>query len=191
MHVRFSRALGTQVMEAGSGEIIGLISDILIQPNTGKIEGFFITLPSFFATEPLFLSVLDIIHWGTRVTIRDPDALCPVSDLLRLQDLLDDDRIILGQKMITQSGRKIGVCKDVQFDTKKMRVEWLFPKKYFRWGTSLPASEIVEVTSDAIVMKDPSLPVKVLDDDTEKIDALDVLQSLPDVSEPATSRVQQ
>ncbi len=36
-----------------------------------------------------------------------------------------------------------------------MKIEWLFPRRFFRWGIALPISEVVEVLPDAIVVRNP------------------------------------
>jgi len=186
MHVRFSSVLGHPVSESETGDIVGMLSDILIDPDTGKIEGFFVDSGGLMASQPLFLSVLDIVHWGTRIVVRERDVLCPLDDLVRLQSLLDDERSFLGQTMMMESGSVIGVCKDVQFDTKRMKVEWLFPKKWMRWGVALPVSEIVEVKKEAIIMRDPVAPATEPMEEQSSVDPLEVLQSLPEVQEPAS-----
>jgi hypothetical protein len=119
----------------------------------GTIEGFYTRIPAFLHTLELFLPVLDIMHWGSRVRIRDADVLAPLEDLIRLQQISEENRTVLGQKIITEDGAILGVCRDVQFDTKTFRLEWLFPKKWFRWQRPIPASSIVIVKPEAIVVR--------------------------------------
>ncbi len=191
MHVRFSTIVGTPVVEQGSDMAIAGITDILIHPDTGKIEGFFVEPVGFFQSEALFLSSLDIIRWGTAVVIRDRDILCPLEDFIRLQDLLNDERRILDQRMKTESGRSLGVCRDLQFDTNSMKSEWLFPKKFFRWGTALPMREVVEVRTDAIIVRDPPAAQKYAEPQEEEPTILQVIESIPEVQEPKATRSSQ
>ena len=155
MHVRFSSCIGLPVVEEGDGETIGTISGMLIHPDTGKVEGFFVHRPGLFGSDHSFLSTLDILRWGMRVEVRTEDVLGSLEDHIRLQPLLLDPRPVLGQQMRTERGVVLGRCKDVQFDTKHFLTEWLFPKKFFRWGTPLPLGSVVEVRRDAIIMRDP------------------------------------
>ncbi len=155
MHVRFSTCIGTPVLEEGGDITLGLLSGILIHPDTGKIEGFLVHTRSFLGKGDLFCSSADIIRWGTRVYLRDASVLAPPEDRIRLQSLLSDPRTVLGQKIRTEAGARLGRCTDVQFNTDVMHIEWLFPRKFFRWGIALPVSDIVEVTSSAIVVSDP------------------------------------
>ena len=87
------------------------------------------------------------------MSIRSADVLGPVDDRVRLAPLLRDPRTFLHQNIRTKNGRSLGTCRDVQFSTKSWRVEWIFPKKFFRWGVALPLSEVIEVTTAAIIVK--------------------------------------
>ena len=160
MHIRFSTCIGLPVVEEGSEHFLGMVSGILINPDSGKVEGFFVRVSHFFQSEDLFCSALDVLRWGARVHVSDAEVIAPAGDRVRLQPLLSDRRTILGQRIVTESGKRLGICKDVQFDTERMRLEWLFPRRFFRWGLALPVSEIVEVTQDAIIVRDPPSAVK-------------------------------
>ncbi len=157
MHIRFSIVLGTSVLDDESSRVIAKISDILINPDTGKIVGFFVMVPGLFSGHGHFLSCTDIVAWGTVVHVRSEDAIVPAEDLVRLQLLLADSRRVIGQQIVTLTGRTyLGMCTDVQFDTRQMEIEWLFPKKYvFVSQSPVPASDIVEITPEAIVVREP------------------------------------
>ena len=77
MHMRFTTVLGVSVVEEESSEQIGVLSGILLNPDNGKIEGFFVTTPGFLHSETLFLSSLDIRSWGVRITVLDRSVLSP------------------------------------------------------------------------------------------------------------------
>lgn len=159
MQVRLTTALGMSVREEETGEEVGTLSGILVHPDTGKIEGFFVAIQGFMQHEQLFLSVLDIRFWGLYVRILDRDALSDLEDRVRLQPLLEDPRTVLGQRMRTESGVQLGRCADVQFDTQFFQVEWLFPRRLWRWKSPVPISEVLEVRPDAIVIRDPARPL--------------------------------
>ena len=147
MHIRFTSCIGTPVLEEGGEHALGALSGILLDPDTGKIEGFFV--------DDLFCSALDIVRWGTRVYLRDSSVLAPPEDRIRLQPLLGDPRSVLGQKIRTESGASLGRCADIQFNTDAMHIEWIFPRKFFRWGIALPVADVLEVTPAAIIIRDP------------------------------------
>lgn len=177
MHVRFTGFRGMPVADADTGEILGVVTGMLIQPDSGKIEGFFVQAKRFLGQQHLFLSSLDILHVGRTVAVRDPDVLAPVDDLVRIQSLLEDPRTFLGQRVRTESGVFLGRCADVQFDTAAFAIAWLFPRRWLRYGRPVPIAAVVEVRPEAIVVRDPG---KASLEDTVKEEA-PMLRPLPDL----------
>ena len=155
MRARYTRSLGLPVLEEETGDVLGVLSGMVLQPDTGVVEGFFVRMHGWSANQQ-FLIAHDILHWGTRITVRSSDVLSTVDDLVRVQSILAQKRPILGQTIVTESGRTLGRCADVQFATGSFCLEWLFPRRWFRWGVPIPASQILEVKPDAIVVKDPA-----------------------------------
>ncbi len=156
MHVRWSALRGMPVTEEQAQESVAILTDPLIDADSGRILGFFVRMQTGFSSLPHFLSALDILSVGTRVHIRSMDVLAPPDELIRLQQHLADPRSFLGQKIrIRQSGRTVGTCRDIQFDTRHFVVEWLFPRGFLFTKQPIAASDIVEVTEEAIWVNDP------------------------------------
>lgn len=154
MHVRLSTCCGASVVDRG-GELLGTLTGAFLHPDTGKVEGIFVATPSgMMGNETPFCASEDIVHWGAVVQIHGRDSLAPIEDRIRLVPILESGRTVIRQPIRTESGKSIGVCRDVQLDTEKMRVEWLFPKKFLGWGVALPVTDIIEVRKDAIIVRD-------------------------------------
>lgn len=179
MHVRFTTCIGMPVTDNQLEEDIGGIADILIQPDTGVIEGFFVTIPAFLHARTLFLSAVDIMHFGARVRVRHGETLSPVEDIVRLQTVLEDKRPVLGQRMVTESGKVLGACRDVQFETQTFHVEWFYPRKWFWWKAPVAAINILEIRPDAIVVRDPVLRQKATTPADTVLQTLEPLTSTP------------
>lgn len=159
MQIRFTRSVGTPVMDDDDATAIGALNGIVLQPDTGKIEGFFVVTPGVLGRQRLFLPSLDIVRWGSQVHVRSAHVLSPAEDLVRLQTLLADGRPVLGQRIVTESGAGLGACRDVQFDTARLEMEWLFPRRFWKWSAPLPVSQIIEIRRDAVLVRDPILPI--------------------------------
>ncbi len=184
MNVRFSSCIGTEVLDEATDETAGLVSGILIHPDTGRIEGFFVR-PQHASHEEHFLSSVDILRWGMHVAIRHADMIGPVEDNIRLESLLKDSRRVLGQAIRTDRGRRLGTCADVQFNTETMRIEWLFPRKWWRWNMPLPITDVLEIRPEAIVVRD----VQVAEpQESSAPGPAEVLEALKEIS-PAPERV--
>lgn len=154
MHVRFSTVAGLPVVEESDEDEVASVSGMLIHPDQAKIEGFFVRVPGFLHSQELFLSVMDILHWGARVRVRSVEVLAPLDELVRVQDLVEQKRPVLGQKIVTENGTSLGTCRDVQFDTISFYTEYLFPRRLGRWGTAIPVMSIVIIKPEAIIVRD-------------------------------------
>lgn len=153
MHVRLSTCLGMALVVAETQERLGTLQSLLIHPDTGSIEGIRFPMGGMSRRE-YCVSSLDIVHWGLRIDVRSADAAGPLEEYVRFQDILREGRTVLGQRILTDGGRNLGLCADVQFDTEHFQVEWLFPRRWFRWGRPIPIATILEVRPDAIVVRE-------------------------------------
>ncbi len=153
MQMRFSEIRGTFILDDATQETVGLIDRPLIDPDIGVIVGFFVKTSFSFAS--LFLQTQDIVSWGTSVHIRSVDRIGEIEDFVRFHALSQNGRPFLFQSIVTDDDhRTLGVCADVQFSTRHFQIEWIFPRRwFFFFGTPLPASSILEVTHDVILVR--------------------------------------
>lgn len=154
MHVRFTQSRGTAVVDDRSEEMLATVSGIFLHPDKGCVEGFFVRTVS----GDQFLAVNDIAHWGKMIVVRDADMVSPLEERVRLQALRQEGRTILGQRIVTEGGVTLGRCVDVQFETETFRLEWLFPKRWWKRGRPIPAGAILEVREDAVCVRDLDVP---------------------------------
>ncbi|HLC75782.1 MAG TPA: hypothetical protein VJB82_01515 [Candidatus Peribacterales bacterium] len=160
MHLLQSAMRGIEVIDSIDHHIHGIVTGTIIDPDRAKIIAFIIGRFGF--PEPHALMTQDIESWGNRIHIRDVDVLGELSDFVRLNQYRNDDRSFIGQEIRTKSGQRIGRCADVQFRTDTFDLEWIFPRRFFRKALPLPISEIVEVTPEAIIIKDQGVKKEVI-----------------------------
>lgn len=142
------------VVDDRGDEAIATVSGVFIHPDLGVIEGLFVHGPR----GEEFLAVEDITHWGRTIVVRHEDVLGPLDERVRLSALWAEGRTVLGQRVVTEGGQIIGMCRDVQFETDSFRVEWLFPRRWFRWKRPIPVGSILEVRADHILVRDAEIP---------------------------------
>ena len=92
--------------------------------------------------------------------------------------------MIIGQYVRSEAGRPMGICKDMQIDTEKMRLEWLFPRRFFQQGIAIPAADIVEVRREAIIVRDQ---LKAEEVRTYEEKSSPILESFPEIAEARVS----
>src|SRR3989344_5056065 len=152
MHILHSTALGTEVIDETDHQLQGVVADLLLDPDRGKIVALLIASP--LSPDLLALQTQDIISWGQRIHIAEGERLGPPQEILRLEPFLEEKRKVLGQQIRTKSGVIMGKCADIQFNAERFNLEWIFPRKFLRKGIPLPATDILEVTEEAIIVKD-------------------------------------
>lgn len=158
MRARYTQSIGLSVFDEETSDVLGVLSGMVLNPDTGAAEGFFVRVGGFWSqVERLFLCCHDILHWGVRITVRHRDVLSTVDELVRVQEILTERRPILGQAIVTESGCVLGRCADVQFMTESFRLEWIFPRRFLRWGVPISASNILEVKTEAVIVRDPAV----------------------------------
>jgi uncharacterized protein YrrD len=177
MHLRLSTAIGLPIVNDAE-EHLGFLGGILINPDTAVIEGFFVYRAGFFSSETLFLPVSGIEHWGSRIRVRHNDALSPLDEFVRLSRLQEEGRPIIGQVMMTDTGRKLGRCADVQFDTRSFRLEWLFPRMWLRWRVPVPVRAILQVKPEAVMVREEE-KIPAVTDAASAIATIETLASTP------------
>lgn len=148
------------VFEEHSSVSLGTIDGMVLHPDSGRVEGFFVKVRGFLRSSILFLSSVDIARFGLRVTVRSREALAPPEEFLRIKSLLEDDRTILDQSIRTDDGTELGRCADVQFDTTTLQLTWIFPKKFLRWGIPIASKDILEVKKDAVIVRGTDVAVE-------------------------------
>jgi sporulation protein YlmC with PRC-barrel domain len=175
MHVRLTTALGMEVADEETGrQVFGYLDGIVLRPDTARVEGFFIRTRRLLPSRLLYLSVMDIRRWGAAVSVSGVDALSPLEDNVRVVSLLEEERPLLGQRIYTESGKHLGTCADVQFNTVHFMTEWIFPKTLLSWGTPLPVRQILEVRKDRIVVRDTAVP------DPEPAGTVPLIETMPE-----------
>lgn len=130
----------------------GIVADLLLDPDRGKLVALLVHSPASSAL--LALQIADILSWGKRIHIQDAERLWLPREIIRLAPFLEGKRRIIGQRIQTQSGVLLGKCVDIQFDAEHFTLEWIFPRRFLRKGIPLPASDILEITEQAIIVKD-------------------------------------
>lgn len=171
MHVRLSMCIGMPVVDDGSDEVLATVTGVFLHPDLGKVEGLFVMT----GRGEEFLVVSDIVHWGRSVVVRDPDVIAPLDERVRLTALWDEARPIVGQRIVTEGGKLLGRCKDVQFETDTFRMEWLFPRKMLRWQRPVPVTAVVEVTVDAVKVRDTYAPAQPMPVEDVAVGALEAI----------------
>ena len=152
--------LNRPVMSLRTGRPVATAYQPIINPNNLKIEGFFCE-DSIDKKQHLVLlhqDIRDVLPAG--LVVDDHDVLSDPEDLIRLKDVLELNFSVLGKTVVTEKKKKLGKVVDYALEPESMMIKKLYVSqsimKSFSGGTlGVDRTQIVEITSNRIIIKDP------------------------------------
>ncbi len=110
--------IGIYVVEKESGEIIGRVEDILYSPVFSSITGIVINNKNKF-----FCDVNNINKIGEDIIIiKDKDKIDIIDEIYPGLGLKEDANTIMGNRVISEEGKELGIVIDLIIDEKEKRL---------------------------------------------------------------------
>lgn len=126
----YQQIIGTPVVRHSDGELLALINDVIINPDTGKIEAFWVKP----ATIPVSNAVLKsdaITDWKKKVYIQSENEIVEAEDVIRISEILSKNTYFIGNTVKNEAGDFIGTVYDLDFDTEKLYLRQIYTEKSF------------------------------------------------------------
>ena len=152
--------LNRPVMSLRTGRQVATAFGAIINPNNLKVEGFYCE-DSINKKQQLILvtqDVRDVLPAG--LVVDDHDVLVEPSDLIRLKKTMDLQFEIIGKAVVTAGKKRLGKVADFAVEPTSMFIKKIYVSqsllKNFTGGTlSVDRTQIVEITTKKIIIKDP------------------------------------
>lgn len=155
MAVKTGRELvGLAVVELTGGEKLGKVDDIVFNPATGRVTGFFVDRGAIFS-KPKFLPVGDVNSLGE-------DALTMGSEtaLLEGPSVLTGElaaKTVDGLPVLNSAGTVLGKAVDISVDTVSLTVPYLLLAagilaNALHGKPHLPLSDVQTIGADSIIV---------------------------------------
>lgn len=161
-----SKSIADQpIMSLRSGGRVATSHQPIFNPDNLKIVGFHTT--DNISSQHLVLLTQDIReHIDKGFVIDDVDTLAEPEDLVRLKDILEINFLLIDKTVITEKKKKIGKVSDYAVDSTSYYVQKIYVgqsimKNFTQGELSVDRKQIIEVTDDKIVIKDPQQLTKV------------------------------
>lgn len=140
-----------------SGETVGFLHDLIIHPDTGKIEALWV-LPTQLPIPYAIVDFADILEWKRNLYVRNEGVLAEPGEILRLNSILERGVKFLKNKVMSENGVFLGKVANLDFDTRQGVLKNIYVQKGFlgfSWGRRVfDWNGILEVTPDFIVVKE-------------------------------------
>ncbi len=144
-------------MDQDDGSVLALLQDIIIHPDTGRIEGFWVKP----LTVPLANGVIhsdSILEWKKNIYIKGDNEISEADEIIKIAEILERKCLFMGAMIKNEEGEVLGRVEDLDFDTKKLRLNNLYTQKNFigfRFNKrAFSYKSVVEVLPEHIVVKD-------------------------------------
>lgn len=151
-------------MSLRSGSQIATATELIINPNNLKIEGWY--CKDHLAKESLILQkndVRDIISQG--IVVNDREALSQPDDLIRLQEIMSHNFQLIGKSVTTVSGKKLGKVVDFATETNSLFIQKIYVaqpilRSFTGGNLGIDRTQVVEITNRKIVVNDLTVSSK-------------------------------
>lgn len=149
------------ILSLRTGGRIGMANQPIVNPNTLKIEGWYITnqLDRGEFVLPI-TEVRDVITKG--IVVNDHTSLTAIDDMIRLRDIIEVRFELKGKIVETESGKKLGKIIDFSADSDGHIIQKLYVNPPILKGLTtdqllIDRSAIVEITDKKIVVRDATV----------------------------------
>jgi len=157
MIIAYNKVIGTLVLRHEDGEVVALIKDVIIHPDTGRIEGFWarpLTLPIKNAV----IQSDTILEWKKNIYIRHEEEIAEPEDIIKISEILSRNTLFIGNQVKNEAQEVLGTVYDLDFDTSKLYLRNLYVQKSFlgfKYGQRVfNYDNIIKILPEYILVKD-------------------------------------
>lgn len=154
----FTDLIGSEVLLSQERAQVGPVSDVIIDP----LDGAFLGISVLDSVEKVkkVIPAIEIKGIGSGfVLVRDFKSLTEIEDVVRIKKALETQIKILGSKVETESGQKIGKVENATINLKMLALEKLYVNpplsiSFLAKQLIIPSAKIVEIQKKKIIISD-------------------------------------
>ena len=165
MLVSAKNLLNTKILSVQTSSAIGVITNIIVDPDNLKIIAFYIEGPLISKTAYILdvNSIREYSRYG--MVIDSIDELVEKEDVIKISNVIDLDFSLTGLKVETKKGSKLGKVTDFNVTNNDYMVQQLIVKRPALKGfidpeLTIPRKEIIEVNDYKVIVKDEEKIIK-------------------------------
>ena len=154
----YKSIIGIPILNFNDGNPLAILKDVIIDPDTGKIEAFWVKPLTIFASNAVIQSQ-DIVEWKKNIYIKNDSVITDPADIIKISDILSKATYIIENRVQNEEGELYGKVYNIDFDTKTYYLKQIyvqqsilglinFSKRIF------PFDSIIEVLPEVIIVSD-------------------------------------
>jgi sporulation protein YlmC with PRC-barrel domain len=154
----YSSIIGTPVLNFDDGSLLAVMEDVIVDPETGKIEAFWVK-PLTLPIADAILQSQDIAEWKKNVYIKNESLISDPDEVIKITDILTKNIYVIGNKVKNQKGKNYGRVYDLDFNCDTFYVRQIHAQKsvlgIFKYESRIFSFDsIIEMTEEAIIIDD-------------------------------------
>ncbi len=154
----FKSMVGAKVLGEDSGDLLAMVSDIIVNPDSGMVEAFWVK-PTTLPLKSAILKTSDILEFKKNLYIRSDRVLAQAEDVIRINEILEDGRQFIGSHVQNEVGESYGRCDDLSFDSDSYALKQIHSSKSILGIITLDErifsyENIIKVLPEIILVKD-------------------------------------
>lgn len=154
----FTDLIGSNVLLFQEKAQVGPAADVIIDPENGAFLGISVLDP--VEKKKKVIPASEIKGVGDKfILARDFKSLTEIEDVIRVKKTLDEKIEILGSKVETESGQKLGKVENATIDLKLLCLEKIYVNpplsiSFLSKQLIIPSSKIIEIQKKKIIVTD-------------------------------------
>ncbi len=150
--------IGAKILSFDSAELLGMVKDIIVDPDTGKLEGLWL-IPVKIPVKRMVLRVIDIQAFKKNIYVRSDGVFALAEDSIKINEILDSGCRYIGSMVKNEVGESFGRCYDISFNSESFLVQKIYSKKIFLFVFTLnnwifSFNQIINLTEGVIFVED-------------------------------------
>jgi len=157
----YQSIIGTPILHFEEGALLALLKDVVIDPDTGKIEAFWVK-PATMLTSNAVIQSHDIVEWKKNIYIKNDSVISDPADIIRISDILAKRTYVIGNNVQNQAGRYYGKVYSIDFDTKTFYLKQIYVQRSILGlinydNRIFSFDNIIEITPSSIIIDDKAV----------------------------------
>lgn len=153
----YRQIIGAPVVDHEDGALLALVQDIIVHPDTGKIEAFWVK-PLTLPIKNAVIQSNSILEWKKNIYIDGENEITDPEDIIKISEILSRNTYFIGNQVRNEAEDDLGRVYDLDFDTDKLFLRQLYAQKsflMFKYGERVFAyDKVIKVLPEYILVKD-------------------------------------
>lgn len=161
MQVSVSSLINRSIISIATGRRMGTVAQVIVDP--GHMKMLFLKVATQKSSQKLYLPANEVREMShNHVVINSEESLAEADELVRYQKELSDPVLLLGYRVITTSGKRLGSCEDYVIEAETHRLIKLYVQANL-WQRLLvnhfiiDIADLVRIENRRIIVRDATV----------------------------------